>query len=76
MANITNLSILNPADKTRMYAVATGNGTVAEATDPIVTNTKDFPVGSQYTDLTGGNFYVRIAAAKETADWKKMNPTL
>ena len=73
MANIAKLTILNPADKTRMFSVATGEGTIAEATDPIVTNVKDFPIGSQYTDVTGKNFYVRVAAAKAVADWKKVN---
>lgn len=73
MAKITKLTILNPADKTRMFSVATGNGTVSDADDPIVTNVKDFPIGSQYTDLTGKNFYVRVAGAKETTDWHKVN---
>lgn len=73
MAKIQDLAILNPADKTRMYAVATGKGTVADADDVIVTNVKDFPIGSQYTDTEGKNFYVRMADAKATADWKKIN---
>lgn len=73
MAKITELTILNPADKTRMFSVATGKGTVSDANDPIVTNVKDFPIGSQYTDLTGKNFYVRIAGAKAVADWHKVN---
>ena len=73
MAKITKLTILNPADKTRMFSVATGEGAIAEATDPIVTNVKDFPIGSQYTDISGKSFYVRVSAAKEVADWKKVN---
>ena len=73
MAKITELTILNPADKTRMFSVATGKGTISDAGDPIVTNIKDFPIGSQYTDLTGKNFYVRVAGAKSVDDWKKVN---
>ena len=73
MAKITELTILNPADKTRMFSVATGKGTISDTADPIVTNVKDFPIGSQYIDITGGNFYVRVAKAKEVADWKKVN---
>lgn len=72
MAKITDLAILNPADKTRMYSVATGKGAVADVDDPIVANVKDFPVGSQYTDLTGKSFYVRVADAKAVADWQKI----
>lgn len=75
MANITELTILNPADKTRMFAVATGKGAVAEAGDPIVANVKDFPVGSQYTDLTNKKFYVRTGKAKATTDWTAINPS-
>ena len=70
MAKITELTILNPADKTRMFSVATGKGTVSDVTDPIVTNVKDFPIGSQYTDLTNKTFAVRVAANKAVADWK------
>lgn len=73
MAKITNLVILNPADKTRMYAVATGQGAPADADDVLVTNVKDFPVGSQYTDVTGKSFYVRVADAVAVADWQKIN---
>ncbi len=74
MAKITNLTILNPADKTRMFSVATGKGAVADADDPIVTNVKDFPIGSQYTDVTNKKFYVRTASAKAAADWTLVGP--
>lgn len=73
MAKITNLSVLNPADKTRMYAVATGNGAVQDVDDVIVTDTKTYPVGSQYTDLTGKVFYVRTADTVAVSDWTKVN---
>lgn len=73
MAKITELTVLNPADKTRMFSVATGKGAVSDATDVIVTNVKDFPVGSQYTDITGGSFYVRVAKEGQVSDWKKIN---
>lgn len=69
MAKVTNLVILNPADKTRMYSVAIGNGAPADTDDPINTNVKDFPIGSQYTDLTGKKLYVRTANAGVAADW-------
>lgn len=74
MAKITNLTILNSADKSYKHAVATGNGAVADADDPIVTNVLDFPIGSQYTDLTNKKFYIRMAAAKATADWTLIGP--
>ena len=73
MAKITNLTILNPADKTRMFSVATGKGAVADADDPIVVDVKSFPVGSQYTDLTNKKFYVRTAKAVAAADWTCIN---
>lgn len=69
MAKIQKLIILNPSDKTRMYSVATGHGAPADADDPIVTEKKKFPVGSQYTDLVGKKFYVRTAVAGVVADW-------
>lgn len=69
MAKVENLVILNPADKTRMYSVATGNGAPSDSDDPIVTNVKTFPVGSQYTDLTGKAFYVRMDNSGESSDW-------
>lgn len=72
MAKITELVILNPSDKTRMYAVSTGKGAPANADDVIVTNVRDFPVGSQYTDLTGKKFFVRVAVNKAVADWKEI----
>lgn len=69
MAKVTNLVILNPSDKTRMYSVATGKGVPADAGDPIIANVKDFPIGSQYTDLTGKKFYVRTDNKGVAADW-------
>ena len=42
MAKVTNLVILNPADKTRMYSVAIGKGVPTDTDDPINTNVKDF----------------------------------
>lgn len=72
MAKITKLVILNPSDKTRMYAVSTGEGAPADVDDVIVTNVRDFPVGSQYTDLTGEKFFVRVAVKKVVADWKEI----
>lgn len=69
MAKIENLVILNPADKTRMYSVATGKGAPADADEPLVVNVKDYPVGSQFTDLTGKKFYVRTDKQGVVADW-------
>ena len=69
MAKVTDLVILNPADKTRMYSVATGKGVPTDADDVINTDIRKFPVGSQYTDLTGKKFYVRTAETKAAADW-------
>ena len=73
MAKVTDLVILNGADKTRHYSVAMGKGAIAEVADPIVADVRQFPIGSQYTDLTGKNFYVRVAGAKAVADWQKVN---
>lgn len=69
MAKVTNLVILNPADKTRMYSVAIGKGAPADKDDPIVADVKTYPVGSQYTDLTTKKFYIRTAEAGAAADW-------
>ena len=73
MAKITELTVLNPGDKARMMTFASGKGAVADADDPIVTDVTTFPVASQYTDLTNGKQYVRIAAAKAVADWARLN---
>lgn len=70
MAAIKNLVILNPADKTRFYSVASGEGAPA---DELIVNVKDFPVGSQYTDVSGKKFYVRMAENKAVADWVAVN---
>ena len=69
MAKVTNLVVLNPADKTRMYSVAIGKGAPADTDDPINTDLKTFPIGSQYTDLTGKKFYVRTGETKAATDW-------
>ena len=65
MAKVTDLVILNPADKTRMFSVAIGKGAPADD----VINVKDFPIGSQYTDLTAKKFYVRTGNTGAAADW-------
>lgn len=75
MANVANVKILNGSDKTRHYTVCMGEGAIAEATDPIVTDVNKFPIGSQYTDLTGKLFYVRVAGAKAVADWQSYAKT-
>lgn len=69
MAKVTNLAILNPADKTRMYSVAIGKGAPTDADDTIIADVRTFPVGSQYTDLTGKKFYVRTDSKGVAADW-------
>lgn len=82
MAAIKNLVILNPADKTRFYSVASGEGAPADVTDEgapadvtdeLIVNVKDFPIGSQYTDVSGKKFYVRMAEDKAVADWVAVN---
>ena len=72
MAKVSNLVILNPADKTRMYAVATCEGSPADADDVVVTNIKDFPIGSQLTDTENKAFFVRTAAEKSVGDWAQI----
>lgn len=69
MAKVTNLVILNPADKARMYSVATGKGAPTDADDPINADVKTFPIGSQYTDLDGKKFYFRTDNKGVAADW-------
>ena len=76
MAKITKLSILNSGDKSYKHAVATGLGAIADNDDPIVVNVRDFPIGSQYTDLTNKKFYVRTAVSSTpaTTDWTLIGP--
>lgn len=69
MAKIKNLTILNPADKTHLYAVAIGNGAPADTDDRLVTDTHVFKVGSQYTDLAGKKLYIRVETKKAVNDW-------
>lgn len=68
----SNLIILNPADKTRHYTYASGEGAPVLA-DEMVFNINKFPVGSQYIDTTTGDFYVRTVKSDPAvvADWKK-----
>lgn len=72
MAKVTNLSILNPADKTRMYSVVTGKGAPTDTDDPLVADIKTYPIGSQYTDIENKKFYVRTAKEKAAADWTEI----
>lgn len=72
MAKIKNLTILNPADKTHLYAVAIGKGAPADDDDRLVTDTHVFKVGSQYTDLTGKKLYIRVDTKKVAADWAEI----
>ena len=69
MTKIEKLTILNPADKTHLYAVAIGKGAPAEADNRLVTDTHVFKVGSQYTDLDGKKLYIRVDTKKAAADW-------
>lgn len=69
MAKIEKLTILNPADKTHLYAVAIGKGAPTNADDRLVTDTHVFKVGSQYTDLTDKKLYIRVDTKKAVADW-------
>lgn len=68
---LTSLHVLNPADKTRHYSVAMGEGTLA-ATDALVTDVKTYPLGSQFTNLTSKKFYVRTAVEGATTDWTEV----
>lgn len=76
MAKITKLTILNSADKSYKHAVATGLGAIADDDDPIVVDVIQFPVGSQYTDLTNKKFYVRtaVSATPDADDWTLVGP--
>lgn len=76
MAKVTKLTILNPSDKTRHYSVSIGEGVIADADDVIVTDIKNYPKGSQYTnvaDAATNIFYVRVAEEKAVTDWKLIN---
>ena len=72
MTKIESLTILNPADKTHLYAVAIGKGAPTDAGDRLVTDTHVFKVGSQYTDLTGKKLYIRVGIEKAVADWAEI----
>lgn len=72
MVKIENLTILNPADKTHLYAVAIGKGAPADANDRLVTDTHVFKVGSQYTDLADKKLYIRVDTKKTVDDWAKI----
>lgn len=72
MAKIKNLTILNPADKTHLYAVAIGKGAPADVDARLVTDTHVFKVGSQYTDLNGKKLYIRVATEKVVDDWAEI----
>lgn len=72
MAKIENLTILNPADKTHLYAVAIGKGAPGNVDDRLVTDTHVFKVGSQYTDLTGKKLYIRVGTEKDVTDWAEI----
>lgn len=69
MAKSENLTILNPADKTHLYAVVIGKGAPADVDARLVTDTHVFKVGSQYTDLTGKKLYIRVTTKKTADDW-------
>lgn len=68
---IVDLTVLNPSDKTRHYAYASGNG-APDSSDALVTDVKAYPAGSQYLDLAGGLLFVRTAVSTPPApsDWK------
>lgn len=73
MAKVSELAILNPADKTRFYSVAIGKGTPTEADDVLISDILKFPVGSTYTDIEGKKQYVRTAKEKASSDWTVLN---
>lgn len=68
----TNVVIVNPADKTRHYSYAIGEGAIVLA-DELVFNINKFPIGSQYLDTTTGDFYLRTKKSTPAviADWVK-----
>lgn len=72
MAKIENLTILNPADKTHLYAVAIGKGAPA-ADNRLVTDTHVFKLGSQYTDLNAKKLYIRVETKKDGTDWAEIS---
>lgn len=71
MAKINELVILNPTDSSRMYAVATGKGAPADD-NALAKDVRNFPVGSQYTDLEAKKFYIRTDKQKKGTDWTKI----
>ena len=72
MDKIENVTILNPADKTHLYAVAIGKGAPAVVDNRLVMDTHVFKLGSQYTDLTGKKLYIRVDTKKEATDWAEI----
>lgn len=73
MAKVSELAILNPADKTRFYSVAIGKGVPTDADDVLISDIKVFPVGSTYTDIEGKKQYVRTAKELASTDWTALN---
>lgn len=72
MAKVEKLAVLNPADKTRMYSVASGEGAPTDVNDPIIKDVRTFPAASQYTDLKNKKFYVRTGVEKAATDWTEI----
>ena len=72
MAKIENLTILNPADKTHLYAVVIGKGAPAAVDNRLITDTHVFKVGSQYTDLIDKKLYIRVDTKKVVTDWAEI----
>ena len=63
--------ILNPADATKHYVVAIGEGLLHEV-DNVVTDVETFPIGTNLTDIYHGHFYIRTGAEGIVEDFTLM----
>lgn len=68
---INGFKILNPSDKTRFYTVSSGYG-IPGATSVLVTDTKNFPLSSQYMNILSGDLMIRRNTRKLASDWESL----
>lgn len=64
----TNLTTLNPSEKTLLAPRVIGTGAPADG-DDLSTLVKIYPIGSTYIDKTNHKFYFRDAVNGVAADW-------
>ena len=71
----TNLNKLDGVYAMNKAPRLTGIGAI-EVTDSLVTDIKNYPVGSEYFDITNFKLYKRVAVAAALADWQAVTPVV